>query len=277
VGKLGVIAGVGELPFRLAQHAKATNQGVFVLGLKGFAYPGLYREFDFAEAAMGEIGKAIKILKDAGCEDVVFAGTVSRPDLATLHFDMRGALLLPELVVAASKGDDALLRVVLGAFEKAGFNIVAAEDVLETLLAADAGPIGGLSPSEKDWTDIRAAAKAAEVIGLQDIGQGAVARDGAVIATETQAGTDSMLRDLSTSSSHKTRSGVLVKRPKPQQERRIDLPTIGEATVLNAYHAGLAGIAIEAGGSLVINRERVALCADRYSLFVYAFRRRELA
>ena len=98
-----------------------------------------------------------------------------------------------------------------------------------------------------------------------------------VIATETQAGTDSMLNALSTTSSHKMRSGVLVKRPKPQQDRRIDMPTIGEATVLNAYRAGLAGIAVEAEGSLVVDKRKVAICADRYSLFVYAFTRDELA
>jgi UDP-2,3-diacylglucosamine hydrolase len=275
VGKLGVIAGLGELPFKLAEHARATHRGVFVLGLRGFAYPGLYRDFDFAEAAMGEIGKAIKILKEAGCEDVAFAGTVTRPDLSALHFDMRGAALLPELIVAAGKGDDALLRVVLGAFEKAGFNVVAAEDVLETLLAYP-GPIGSLSPSQKDWIDIRAAAEAAKAVGLRDVGQGAVARDGAVIATETETGTDRMLQDLPTSS-HEMRSGVLVKRPKPQQERRIDLPTIGETTVLNAYRVGLAGVAIEAHGSLVVDKRKVALCADRYGLFVYAFTRGELA
>jgi DUF1009 family protein len=193
-----------------------------------------------------------------------------------LHLDMRGAALLPELVVAAAKGDDALLRVVLGAFEKAGFNVVAAEDVLETL-AVSPGPVGSLSPSKKDWIDIRAAAEAARAIGLQDVGQAAVARDGVAIATETQTGTDSMLKTLSSASSHKTRSGVLVKRPKPQQDRRIDLPTIGEATVLNAYHAGLAGIAVEAESSLVVDQRKVAVCADRYGLFVYAFTQDELA
>jgi UDP-2,3-diacylglucosamine hydrolase len=276
VGKLGIIAGRGELPQRLAEHARATNRGVFVLGLKGFSYAGPYQDFDYAEAAMGEIGKAIRLLKDARCEDLVFAGTVTRPDLSALHLDIRGAALLPELLAAAAKGDDALLRVVLHTFEKAGFNIVAVEDVLETLLARH-GPVGALLPSEKDWADIRIAADAAEALGLQDVGQGAVARDGIVIATETSAGTDRMLKDIARSSSHATRSGVLVKRPKPQQERRIDLPTIGEATVLNAYHAGLAGLAIEAEGSLVVDQRKVALCADRYGLFVYAFTRRELA
>ena len=225
---------------------------------------------------MGEIGKAIRILKDAQCEHVVFAGTVTRPDLSAMHLDMRGAALLPELIAAAGKGDDALLRVVLGAFEKAGFHVIAAEDVLETLLAQP-GPIGELLPNERDWIDIRAAAKAATAIGLQDVGQGAVAREGAVIATETSSGTDRMLQNLSDSSPDRLRRGVLVKRPKPQQERRIDLPTIGEITVLNAYNAGLAGIAVEAEGSLIIDRGKVSSCAGRHGLFVYAFTPGELA
>lgn len=276
MGKLGVIAGRGELPQRLAEHARATNRGVFVLGLKSFADAGLFQGLDYAEAAMGEIGKAIKLLKDANCEDLVFAGTVSRPDMAALQLDMRGAALLPELLAAAGKGDDALLRVVLNAFEKAGFNVIAVEDVLETLLAQP-GPIGALAPSDRDWTDIRAAAEAAEAVGREDVGQGAVARDGVVIAKETSAGTDRMLKDVAISAAPGVRSGVLVKRPKPQQERRIDLPTIGEATVLNAYQAGLSGIAIEAEGSLIVDRKKVALCADRHGLFVYAFTAKELA
>lgn len=266
--RLGVIAGGGDLPRRLAEHAREVGRDIFVLGLKGFADPKLTAEFGGAEAAMGEVGKSIRLLKDAGCGEVVFAGTVKRPDLSALQFDMRGAALLPELAAAAARGDDALLRVVLGAFEKAGFRVIGANDVLGALLAP-AGAIGILVPTQQHWVDIRLAADAALRIGAQDVGQGAVARNGVIVATEGQDGTDAMLRRIQPTPGG--RNGVLVKRPKPQQERRIDLPTIGANTVRGASAAGLAGIAVEAGGALVVDRTQVAELADRFGVFVYGF------
>ncbi|RYG25500.1 MAG: DUF1009 domain-containing protein, partial [Burkholderiales bacterium] len=100
-GRLGIIAGAGDLPKRIATHAAATGREVFILGLRGFADPALIQEFSGAEAAMGEIGKGIRLLEGAGCKEVVFAGTIQRPDLSALKFDLRGAALIPQLAAAA--------------------------------------------------------------------------------------------------------------------------------------------------------------------------------
>jgi DUF1009 family protein len=277
-GRLGIIAGGGDLPVKLAEHAYGSGREVFVLSLIGFGDAVLAARFGGAEAALGEIGKAMKLLKEAACEEVVFAGTVKRPDLSALKMDLRGAALLPEILAVAGKGDDALLKVVLGAFEKAGFRVVGADDVLADLLAP-AGSFGSREPSASDRVDLRAAAIAASQIGMADTGQGAVARGGVVIDTEKQDGTDAMLKRVADSlgSPSLGSGGVLVKRPKPQQERRIDLPTIGVATVRNAHAAGLSGVALEAGGALVLNREEVASEADRLGLFVYGFTAAEVA
>jgi DUF1009 family protein len=267
---VGLIAGAGDLPVKLAAHLGMSGKPVFVVALSGFASPALLARHPGAEAALGEIGKAIRLLGEAGCREIVFAGAVTKPNMASLKLDMQGVSLLPQLAAAAAKGDDALLRVVLGAFEKAGFSVIGADDVLADLLAP-AGAIGGRTPSAADWIDIRAAAAAALDLGARDVGQGAVARDGAVVALEAQDGTDAMLSRL-----HGGAGGVLVKRPKPQQERRIDLPTIGPDTVRNAAAAGLAGVAVEAGGVLVLDRELVVEAADAAGLFVYGFGRGEL-
>jgi DUF1009 family protein len=109
---------------------------------------------------------------------------------------------------------------------------------------------------------------------LQDVGQGAVARSGRIIDSEKQDGTDAMLRRVATLGGT---GGVLVKRPKPQQERRIDLPTIGVATVRGAAEAGLAGVAVEAGGALVVDQAAVAALADELGVFVYGFTEAEAA
>lgn len=272
VGRLGIIAGAGELPKRIAAHANATGRQVFILGLHGFADPALIAEFSGAEAAMGEIGKGIRLLDEAGCKEVVFAGAIKKPDLSALKFDLRGAALIPQLAAAAGKGDDALLRVVLNAFERAGFKVIGADDVLGSLLAP-AGPLGVRAPSDADWADIRIASAAALALGARDVGQGAIARDGVIIAQEAQDGTDAMLGRLAATS---LSTGVLVKLPKPQQERRIDLPTIGVQTVEGVARAGLAGIAVEAGAALVIDQAQVAAAADRLGVFVYGFTRAEL-
>ncbi len=271
-GRLGIIAGAGELPKRIAAHANATGREVFVLGLRGFAEQALMDAYDGAEAAMGEIGKGIRLLNEAGCEEIVFAGAISRPDLSALKFDIRGAALIPQLAAAAGKGDDALLRVVLNAFEKAGFKVIGADDVLGSLLAP-LGPLGSRVPKDGDWPDIRAATIAALELGAQDVAQGAIARGGVVIAREARDGTDAMLGRLAADGSS---SGVLVKLPKPQQERRIDLPTIGVQTVEGVARAGLAGIAVEAGAALVIDQAQVAVAADRLGVFVYGCTKAEL-
>lgn len=274
MSRLGIIAGGGDLPKRLAEHARASGRNPCVLGITGFADPQFVSAFGGALVAFGEIGRTADLLRAAGCTEVVFAGSVKRPDIGALKFDAKGLLLLPRLLAAAGKGDDALLRVVVGAYEDAGLKVVGADDVLGDLLAP-AGRLGSRSPAQRDWPDIRLAAKAAQAIGEQDAGQGAIVSNGEVIATEAADGTDAMLARAA--AVPRARGGVLVKRPKPQQERRIDLPTIGAATVRGAAAAGLAGIAVEAGGALVLDKAEVARLADELGLFVYGFTREELA
>lgn len=270
---LGLIAGGGDLPDWLARHVRSTGRDVFVLALRGFASSSLLKDHTGAQAAMGEVGRAIRLLQEAGCEELVFAGAVTKPDLSALRMDLQGMALVPQLAAAAAKGDDALLRVVVGAFEKAGFKVIGADDVLSGLLA-QAGALGRLTPRPEDWLDIRLAASAALDLGAADIGQGAVARSGTIIAREAQDGTDAMLSRIPLFSPP---SGVLVKRPKPQQERRIDLPTIGLRTVEGAAAAGLAGIVVEAGAALVVDRDAVRRAADEAGVFVYGFNPAELA
>ena len=259
---LGLIAGGGALPRRLAEAARAEGREVFVLGVLGFAEAALVEEFGGIELAIGQIGKQIDALKAANCSEVVIAGVVKRPDLEKLKFDMRGTLLVPKLLAAAGKGDDALLRVVVEVFEGEGFRVIGADDVLVSLLAT-AGVIAGHAPNPGERADIAKAGRIAAEIGRLDIGQGAVVARGLVLAVEAQEGTDAMLRRVAElpatlRGAREARCGVLVKRPKPQQERRIDLPTIGLETVRRIADAGLAGIAVEAGAALVMDREALA-------------------
>ena len=271
---LVLIAGLGELPVAIADNAVATGQGVYVIRLRGFEEPGLGTH-PGSVLGLGEVGAVIEHLKAAGCKDIVFAGNVSRPDFKSLKLDLRGIALLPKVISQARKGDDALLRVLIGEFEKNGFNVIGS-DVAHASLVAPRGLIAGPTPSESMILDIQVAAKVAAATGALDIGQGCIVCDGLVLAVEAQEGTDDMLRRCASlpeaiRGSAAQRRGVLVKRPKPVQERRIDLPTTGVSTIELAAAAGLAGVAVEAGGALMLNRSRMEQRAVELGVFIFGF------
>ncbi|HPF22146.1 MAG TPA: UDP-2,3-diacylglucosamine diphosphatase LpxI [Hyphomonas sp.] len=279
-GPLGIIAGLGELPVAIASNAVASGQGVYVLRLKGFEEPAL-AGFPGEVVGLGEIGHVIDKLKAAGCHDVVFAGIVKRPNFKDLKLDMRGAMLLPKVIAEARKGDDALLRVLVGEFEKHGFKVIGSEEANRALLAP-AGLIAGPAPSPEDLADIRHAARVAAATGNLDIGQGCVVCDGLVLAVEAQEGTDEMLKRCAALPEEirgrpGARRGVLAKRPKPSQERRIDLPTTGVSTVELVAAAGLAGLAVEAGGALLLRRTEMEETANQLGVFIYGFQPDELS
>jgi DUF1009 family protein len=271
---LGLIAGLGDLPVAIAENAVATGQGVHVLRLKGFEEPRL-AGYPGSVVGLGEVGAVITRLRDAGCRDLVFAGNVSRPNFSDLKLDLRGAALLPKVLSEARKGDDALLRVLVGEFEKNGFTVIGSEQAHAALLAP-AGLIAGPAPSAALLEDLAVAARVASASGALDIGQACVVCDGLVLAVEAQEGTDEMLRRCAAlpetiRGTALARRGVLVKRPKPVQERRIDLPTTGVSTVELAAAAGLAGIGVEAGGALMLNRAAMQAKATSLGLFLYGF------
>lgn len=279
-GRLAIVAGGGDLPRRLAEHAQRSGRNPFVVGLRGFVDEALMAEYGGPEVSVGELGRLMQLMRKAGCEEMVFAGSLKRPDFSTLKLDLKGVQSLPKILAAAKKGDDALLRAVMDIFADAGFRIIGADDVLDDLRVGP-GPIGKLSPTAEHWPDIRRAAEVARISGSLEVGQGAISCAGLILAVEAAEGTDRMLARIpdliaEIRGTPEARRGVLVKRPKPQQERRIDLPTIGVATVEGAAKAGLAGIAVEAGAALVVDREKVAAAADAAGLFIYGFTGAEL-
>ena len=269
--KLGIIAGAGDLPVLLAQHCRDSGMPVHVSRIKGMCDPRLTL-FPGSECALANFGERMKALKADGVDALVFAGLVNRPDFSTLKPDLRGALALPRIMAEMRKGDDALLRAVLAEFEREGFAIVGTDEVLANLLA-EVGLIAGAEPTEAQLEDANKAMTIAAEIGRLDIGQGAIVVDGLVLAVEAQEGTDRMLARVYDLSTHirgtkAARCGVLAKRANPDQERRVDLPTIGVKTVEGASKAGLAGIVVEAGGALIIDRNNVIAAAEEAGLFI---------
>ena len=265
---LGIIAGGGELPLAIAESARDAGRNVFVLALSG-ADEGL-SQFPRENAGIGELGKSLSLLKEHGCEAVTFAGKVSRPEWSDLKLDARGALALPKVVAAALKGDDALMRAMLGIFEKEGFRVIGTAEAAPNLIAT-AGVYGRHKPDAQALADIGQAREVVRRMGELDIGQAAAVAEGLVLAVEAAEGTDGMLARVAALRAEgriPAPKGVLVKAPKPQQDRRFDLPSIGPKTVEAAAGAGLAGVAVIAGETVVADPAALADAADRAGLFV---------
>lgn len=270
--KLGLIAGGGDLPIAVAARCDAEGREVFLVRLAGFADPHLVR-WPGAEFGMAQIGAILKALKSEGCTAVCLAGIVNRPDFKTLKPDLKGASLLPGIIAAAAKGDDALLRKILSVFEAEGFAVEGADDILggETL---PNGALGRVSPTPEQLSDLKKALYVAEKSGELDIGQGAVVVDGLVLAVEAQEGTDAMLSRVAglpadLRGSAVEQKGALGKAPKPIQDLRVDMPVIGARTVELAAAAGLAGIGGVSGRLILIDRAAIIEAADRLGLFVW--------
>ena len=271
MGRLGLIAGGGGLPREIIRACLAADRPLLVVRLRGFADPDLGGEAG-VESGLAELGRTLKLLREHGCDSVCFAGLVSRPDFSALRPDLRGLAALPGVAAAATRGDDALLRFLATEFEREGFRVEGADTIVAGLTVAE-GPLGRHAPGAEHQLDIERAMAAARALGRLDIGQAAVSARGLILAVEAQEGTDAMLRrcaDLPAALRGTERApvGVLAKTPKPVQDRRIDLPTIGVATLVAAARAGLAGVVGEAGALLIIDRAGVVQTADELGLFV---------
>ncbi|MDX5362078.1 MAG: UDP-2,3-diacylglucosamine diphosphatase LpxI [Alphaproteobacteria bacterium] len=277
-GPLGIVAGGGALPGRLAAAARAAGRAVYVVALEG---EGAEIGAD-ASVGLGQVGRLFALLRKAGCHEVAVAGYVSRPDLRALKLDWAGMRLLPRLAPKLRGGDDALMRTIVAAFEEAGFRVIGAEEVAAPLLAPDAC-LTVSTPSGADWADIARADAIVTALAPLDVGQGAVVARGIVLAIETVEGTDAMLARLADLPAHvrgtgeAARAGVLLKAAKHAQERRLDLPAIGPETVRRAAAAGLAGIAVRAGDALILDREALVAAANAAGLFVIGYTAQDLS
>ncbi|MBN2751236.1 MAG: lipid-A-disaccharide synthase [Rhodospirillaceae bacterium] len=263
--KIAILAGGGELPRLLISACLGRGREVFVLAIEGHADPETVVGHPHAWVRIGALGEAFRLLKDAEVGDVVFAGSIRRPSLSTLRPDARGAAFLAR-IGSKALGDDGLLRAIAAEFQTEGLHLVGAHEVLADILAQE-GAYGHVRPTKEEETDIARAFDVAKGLGALDVGQGAVAQQGLILAVEGVEGTDAMLMrcaDLR----REGRGGVLVKVCKPGQDRRLDLPTIGISTVETAAAAGLRGIAIEAGAALVLDADAVGRRADELGLFV---------
>ena len=268
---LGIIAGGGELPRAIAVSACEAGRSVFVLALRG-SCDNWVSNFSHEWVALGESGKAFKALKSGDVGDVILVGKVERPKFSEIKLDAKSVMLAPRVMAAALRGDDALLRSLVDLFEREGFRVVGASEAAPNLIA-DVGRLGKVAPTTAQEVDIALAFRVVRALGEHDVGQAAIVCNGLTLAVEAAEGTDAMIARVASLPEHirgttAKRRGVLAKAPKPVQDRKTDLPVIGVQTIRNVAAVGLAGVAIEAGGALIVDKRAVGEEADRLGLFV---------
>ncbi len=270
--KVAIIAGSGALPVEVADGLSAVGHAPFVVMIAG----EMDREAELARHEHEtidpeDIGALVPMLRRHGATHVVMAGGVARRPRWRGLLNVRMLPLLGVAAAALARGDDGLLSIAVRYLEGKGFKVVGAHQIVPDLVAAE-GVITRAKPLAGDRRDLDAALAGARAIGALDIGQAAVAVGGRVIALEGIEGTDGLLARVVGLRAHgriaNRKRGVLVKCAKPGQELRADLPTIGPATVEAAHAAGLAGIGVEAGRSLILDQAGVIANADRLGLFV---------
>ena len=273
--KFAIVAAGGRLPVLLAKACREAGRPFFVLALDGTDTDPDLAPFEGARLPLGAFGQCIARLQAEACTAVVMAGHLTRPNFSKLALDRKGLKLLPKLLRYAGRGDDALLRLVVDAVEQEGFTVMGADAILADLVV----PVACLTkaqPSETHRRDIARGADVVRTLGALDIGQAAVVVEDLVLAVEAAEGTDAMLARCATLApdlrgTADARRGDLVKLPKPGQDKRVDLPTIGPRTVEAAAAAGLAGIAVAGGATLLLDRTDAVAHADAHGLFLIGF------
>jgi len=259
MARLAVIAGQGLLPVTLAFQARRQGEDVVVFRISGQADAD-FSEFDGGEVPLGAVGTTRSRLVEAGCDRVVMAGKIRRPSLAQLKPDAAAVKLLAKSV---GRGDDALLRAISDYLAEAGIETLSPDMFIPQAMMPEGPQAGQLDESMR--ADVDRGVAVLNALGAHDVGQGVVVQDARVIAIEAAEGTDEMLRRVTSILDPSGPPAVFVKLRKTGQDTRLDLPVIGADTIDNASSAGIAVMALEAGGVLLADEpgRLWQLAADR--------------
>lgn len=263
---LGIVMGHGDLPVCVVEFCHAQKRPYVLFAVQGNADPSFIEKHPYEWISFGQISHNLDLFRKHNIQDIVFVGNVTRPSLFSLNLDWLGIRWLLSIGWKAL-GDDGLLSGVVRLLEKEGFTVVGAHQLVEELLMP-AGPLGKIKPSKEELASIKVGVQAAKELGQQDIGQGVIVSHDSILARETSEGTDSMLQETAPLLAE-GRPALLVKVSKPQQEKRVDLPTIGPDTIKNLAHYGYKGVALEAGNGIILHPEQVIKMADQKGIFVY--------
>jgi DUF1009 family protein len=269
---VGLIAGGGVMPFAVADSLSARGIDPVLFALKGACDPVAVARFRHHWISVGQLGRAVKLFRSENCRDLVFIGTLVRPALSEIRLDWGTLRVVGRVWAAFRGGDDHLLSGIGRILEQDGFRMVGIRDVAPDVLMPE-GCLTRAIPDQATAADILRGREVLRALSPFDIGQAAIVIDGHVVAVEDIEGTDGLLARVTRLRGEgriraRAGRGVLVKAPKSGQDLRFDLPTIGSRTVEGAAAAQLAGIAIVAGNTVVVEPQAVIKAADAAGLFV---------
>lgn len=264
---LGIIAGTGDLPLRVAEAY--TNSGGQVVVAKIIdTSSNDYSAYLTTEFHVGAVGYIFEYFRTNNVAKIIMAGGLARPRFIDLKVDSTGAVLLARIAKAKFLGDDKLLRIVASFIEAHGFTLVAVEDIIQDMTLS-AGVATTKQPTQEDLNDIEIGIAEAKKLGAQDLGQAVIIEHAITLGVEGSDGTDALI--VRCGFVHQKRgAGVLVKVMKPTQDQRFDMPTIGMNTVRNVAIYGFAGIAVEADKVIIIDRIQVINEANNLGIFIVA-------
>jgi UDP-2,3-diacylglucosamine hydrolase len=271
-GPLALVCGGGTLPLAVAESVSKRGRAIVLFALRGHADPALVARYPHHWLRVGQLGAFTRLARSAGCREVVFIGSLVRPVLWNLRPDFKALMLLPRIMAAYRGGDNHLLSGVSRIIEDQGFRLLGAHEVAPEILVPE-GALGRVEVSEQHRQDIAIGFDYLHASGAFDVGQAVVVAGKRVLAVEAAEGTDQMLtRVAELRATGRVGApagiGVLVKAPKPRQDRRFDLPSIGPNTVAGVARAKLAGIAVVGGATVIAEPERLVSEADRAGIFV---------
>jgi UDP-2,3-diacylglucosamine hydrolase len=273
-GRIGILAGGGRLPLMIAESVVAHGGAVHIVGIEGEADAAI-AGFPHTWVNWGQIGRMVAVLRSEGGGRMVIAGGVRRPDLWKLRPDWGFFLCVAQILAMMRGGDDSVLSRVVRFFEAKGLKVLGAHEVAPDLLV-HGGQLGAAALSGQGRADAELGFAVRGALGPLDAGQAVAVADGKVLAIEGAEGTDAMLRrvaEMRSRGENKVgRSGVLAKGPKSGQELRVDMPAVGPRTVELAADAGLAGVAVEAGAVLLLDRGETIRAADALGLAIEGLR-----
>jgi DUF1009 family protein len=269
---IGLIAAGGVMPFAVAESLIARGLDPVLFALKGACDPVRVERFRHHWISVGQVGRAVKLFRSENCRDLVFIGTLVRPALSEIRLDWGTLRVIGRVWAAFRGGDDHLLSGIGRILEQDGFRMVGIRDVAPDLLMPE-GCITRAVPDQSAAADIARGRAVLRALSPFDIGQAVIVIDGHVVGVEDIEGTDGLLARVAHLRAEgriraKAARGVLVKAAKSTQDLRFDLPTIGPRTIEGAGKARLAGVAIVAGNTIVVEPQTMIEAADAAGLFV---------
>jgi hypothetical protein len=273
---VAIICGGGSFPGAVAEAVMRRGRRPVMLAVKGWAEAAIVERYAHHWIAIGQLGRLLRLARAEHCREVLFIGTLLRPPIRQIRLDWQTIRVMPRVIRSFRGGDNQLLSCMASLAEDAGLRVIGVDDVAPEILVPD-GIIGRRQPADRDRSDIARALALIAALGPFDVGQAAVVADNNVLAVEAAEGTDNLLLRIADLRRQRrvtttTGVGVLVKAPKPGQDRRFDLPSIGPRTIENVARAGLAGIAVTAGSTIIADAAQAIAAADREKVFLVGVR-----